>query len=68
MKKQNSLYHVNETFKALEDLTELDITDGFKWKDEISGWFNNKNNNNNKINNNNSNNNLTRSKKSKRYN
>jgi len=33
---QNSLYHIDQAFKSLEDLTELNITDGFKWKDEVT--------------------------------
>jgi hypothetical protein len=33
---QNSLFHIDQAFKKLEDLTELNITDGYKWKDEVA--------------------------------
>jgi len=33
---QNSLFHIDQAFKKLEDLTELNITDGYKWKDEVT--------------------------------
>jgi len=33
---QSTVYHIDQAFKKLEDLTELNITYGYKWKDEVT--------------------------------